>query len=140
MCDAGEKASLTMYREFMEEALNDETKSQNEKENIRRRLKRLFANGEEVLFCFVFSLLLLLFFYSIKSYFKRFFMAMLMIQETQIMHGLKQLCIIFMTRTAWALKELNFKRVTMPPMHNGQMLARNWNSMPIIKNFYIRLY
>lgn len=48
MCDPGEKSSFTMYREFMEEALNDESKSANEKENIRRRLKRLFANGEEV--------------------------------------------------------------------------------------------
>ncbi len=37
-----------MYREFMEEALNSETMSVNEKDNIKRRLKRFFAGGDEV--------------------------------------------------------------------------------------------
>lgn len=50
MCDPGEKASLTMYREFMEEAMNNENMSQGEKDVIKRRLKNFFANGEEVNF------------------------------------------------------------------------------------------
>jgi len=49
MCDPGEKASLTMYREFMEEAMANDNMSQGEKDAIKRRLKVFFSTGEEVI-------------------------------------------------------------------------------------------
>ena len=48
MCDPGEKASLTMYREFMEEAMANDNMSQGEKDAIKRRLKIFFSTGDEV--------------------------------------------------------------------------------------------
>ncbi len=50
MCDPGEKASYTMYREFMEEALNSDSMSANDKENLKKKLKKFFSDGEEVSF------------------------------------------------------------------------------------------
>ena len=48
MCDPGEKASYTMYREFMEEALANDQMSEGEKNVIKRRLKKFFSQGVEV--------------------------------------------------------------------------------------------
>lgn len=48
MCDPGEKASYTMYREFNEEACNNESMSQGDRDVVKRKLKKFFNKGEEI--------------------------------------------------------------------------------------------
>lgn len=48
MCDAGEKLSATMKREFMEEALNSNNLSDEQLEEYKVKLANVFQNGIEV--------------------------------------------------------------------------------------------
>lgn len=47
MCDAGEKLSTTMKREFMEEALNSNSLSPDQLEEYKIKLAKIFQNGIE---------------------------------------------------------------------------------------------
>ena len=49
MCDPGEKLSTTMKREFMEEALNSNSLSDDQLEEYKIKLANLFQNGIEVI-------------------------------------------------------------------------------------------
>ena len=51
MCDAGEKVSNTMKREFLEEALNSYEISSAELETYKKKLNHFFENGIEVIKC-----------------------------------------------------------------------------------------
>ena len=48
MCDAGEKVSTTLKREFMEEALNSEEMSPEDLEKYKGALSKFFNEGVEV--------------------------------------------------------------------------------------------
>ncbi len=48
MCDPGEKVSQTLKREFMEEALNSEEMTNDEKEHFVKVLGDFFNGGKEV--------------------------------------------------------------------------------------------
>jgi ADP-ribose pyrophosphatase len=48
MVDPGEKVSVTLKREFMEEALNSEELSEAKRNELHEKLKELFDNGVEV--------------------------------------------------------------------------------------------
>jgi ADP-ribose pyrophosphatase len=48
MVDPGEKVTLTLKREFTEEALNGLEMGLTEKERIKGKLDELFAHGQEV--------------------------------------------------------------------------------------------
>ena len=48
MCDPGEEVSLTLKREFMEEASNILKKSGDDKQKIKEIVNRIFSNGELV--------------------------------------------------------------------------------------------
>jgi len=48
MVDPGEKVSVTLKREFMEEALNSEELSEAKQNELHEKLKELFDNGVEV--------------------------------------------------------------------------------------------
>jgi ADP-ribose pyrophosphatase len=45
MCDPGEPVSLTLKREFMEEAANSTEKNENAKEIIAKKLDAIFSKG-----------------------------------------------------------------------------------------------
>ena len=48
MCDPGEKVSQTLKREFMEEALNSEEMTKEEKDHFKKLLGDFFNGGKEV--------------------------------------------------------------------------------------------
>lgn len=48
MVDPGEKVSSTLYREFMEEAINSLEKSSEELEKTEILIKKFFEQGEEI--------------------------------------------------------------------------------------------
>ncbi len=48
MCDPGEKVSTTLKREFMEEALNSEEITKEEKDHFKRLLGNFFNGGQEI--------------------------------------------------------------------------------------------
>jgi hypothetical protein len=48
MCDPGEMVSVTLKREFMEEATNTTVKNDEEKEKIKKELDSIFSKGIEV--------------------------------------------------------------------------------------------
>lgn len=48
MCDPGEMVSVTLKREFMEEAANSTVKNDEEKEKIEKELDFIFSKGIEV--------------------------------------------------------------------------------------------
>ena len=48
MCDPGEPVSLTLKREFMEEAANSTEKSDKSKELIEKKLEKIFSVGKEI--------------------------------------------------------------------------------------------
>ena len=48
MCDPGEKVSLTLCREFMEEATNSLQMNEVDKKKLQETLKKFFAGGQEV--------------------------------------------------------------------------------------------
>jgi ADP-ribose pyrophosphatase len=50
MVDPGEKVSVTLKREFMEEALNSEDLTEAKRNELHEKLRELFDNGVEVLF------------------------------------------------------------------------------------------
>ena len=49
MCDPGEKVSVTLKREFMEEATDCLGKNQTDRQRIEEHLNAFFENGTEVL-------------------------------------------------------------------------------------------
>ena len=46
MCDPGEPISLTLKREFMEEAANSTEKSEDSKQIIEEKVSKIFSKGE----------------------------------------------------------------------------------------------
>lgn len=48
MCDAGERVSNTMKREFMEEALNSLQMTDKQLEDYKSKLNEFFSGGVEV--------------------------------------------------------------------------------------------
>ena len=48
MCDPGERVSVTLKREFMEEALNSEEMTKEEKTHFQHLLGEFFEGGKEV--------------------------------------------------------------------------------------------
>ena len=48
MVDAGEKVSVTLKREFGEEAMNSIGASDKEKSKIKKEVDKLFKHGQEV--------------------------------------------------------------------------------------------
>ena len=48
MCDPGEKVSVTLKREFMEEAANSTERNEDEKKEIEDKLEKLFSEGIEI--------------------------------------------------------------------------------------------
>lgn len=48
MCDPGEAISLTLKREFMEEAANSLEKTEEMNEKIKRKLEKIFNQGVEI--------------------------------------------------------------------------------------------
>jgi ADP-ribose pyrophosphatase len=48
MCDPGEKVSVTLKREFMEEALNSDDLSQEKREEYQKKLHDFFEKGTEI--------------------------------------------------------------------------------------------
>lgn len=48
MCDPGESVSLTLKREFMEEALNSEDMDQNKRKEMKAYMDKLFHNGTQI--------------------------------------------------------------------------------------------
>jgi len=56
MVDPGERISQTLEREFSEEAMNSLQASASERENIQKRITKLFSSeGLQVRSCVVFS-------------------------------------------------------------------------------------
>ena len=48
MCDPGERVSVTLKREFMEEALNSEEMTDEEKTHFQKLLGEFFEGGKEI--------------------------------------------------------------------------------------------
>ena len=48
MCDPGERVSVTLKREFMEEALNSEEMTKEEKNHFQKLLGEFFEGGKEI--------------------------------------------------------------------------------------------
>lgn len=56
MCDPGEAVSLTLKREFMEEALNSEEMTDKDKQHYKSLLSEFFKKGTEVVISYHFIL------------------------------------------------------------------------------------